>query len=188
MAVELVASWGSMVQLAGIANLSYGGTKKYTQKTAKQLVEKIIKLGHTSVLEFGGATFYVKTPIFVARQWMRHRHFSYLERSGRYTKFTEESIPQDIDPTMREELKNQLEIYAQLLENHKKEDARAVLGTGFLTEFYVSGNLRAWANFLKLRLTEHAQKEIRVEAEAILHILNTAWDGLFSRGWLCETC
>jgi len=180
MAVQIVDMWGSIIKLAKTANLSYGGTKSYTEETAKELISRIVKLGHTSVLEFGGATFYVKAPIYTARQWMRHRHFSFLEKSGRYTKFTEDSIPKNAEKNLREEMEKQLKIYKELLKTHKKEDARMVLGTGFLTEFYVSGNLRTWLNFLQQRTSQKAQEDIRNNAIQIKEILNNAWAGIFT--------
>lgn len=180
MAVKLITTWGSIKDIATIANLSYGGTTNYTAGKAKILVEKLVKLGHTSVLEFGGATFFVKAPIYTARQWMRHRHFSYLEQSGRYTEFDEDRISGNLPADIQQELSGQLDTYYKLLRYYNKEDARQVLGTGFLTNFYVSGNLRSWLHFLQLRLDKKAQKDIRENAEQILRYLNQAFDEIFS--------
>ena len=176
--VTLIETWVSVEAIVEIAKHSHKG-KIGSKEQNLSFLRKILQKGHTSVLEFAGATFRVKTPIFVARQWMRHRTASYLEISRRYTKMDETYIP---DSAFRAIYEKQLDEYCNLLnKGYTKEQARGILGTGFLTEFFVSANLRSWDNFLKLRLAEDAQIEIREEAERVHGILNKKFGGILER-------
>jgi thymidylate synthase (FAD) len=171
--VRLIDYWGSDDLIAQIAKLSHGNKSK---KNTEEMIDMLIRLGHDSVFEFAGATFYVKTPIVVQRQWMRHRHMSYLERSLRYVKLDDLSTSVDKNRFVKpesykvfEEMVNQaFVVYKQLIkEGVPAEIARMVLPLGADTEFYVSANLRSWLHFLKLRLDKTAQYEIRTEAELV---------------------
>jgi len=175
--VKLIETWGSDERVASVAALSYG---KSEVKDVKKLINKLLKLGHTSVFEFAGATFYIETSIIVQRQWMRHRHLSYLEQSLRYVKSSESKFCIDQSRFKNEEsakiamqaVNSSIEAYRQLLSNGvSAEVARSVLPLGFSTKFYASGNLRAWLHFLKLRLAANAQEEIRAEAIQVLELL-----------------
>jgi len=175
--VKLIETWGSDELVASVAALSYG---KSEVKDVKKLINKLLKLGHTSVFEFAGATFYVETSIIVQRQWMRHRHLSYLEQSLRYVKSSESKFCIEQSRFKNEEsakiamqaVNSSIEAYRQLLSNGvSAEVARSVLPLGFSTKFYASGNLRAWLHFLKLRLAANAQEEIRAEAIQVLELL-----------------
>jgi len=188
--VKLIETWGSDERVANVAALSYGKESADTER----LINKLLKLGHTSPFEFAGATFYVETSIIVQRQWMRHRHFSYLEQSLRYVKNPDKDFMIDQsrfkDPELAgiayELYVNSITVYKTLLEHGvSAEVARSVLPLGFKTRFYVSGNLREWLHFLKLRLANDAQYEIRYEAQQVLELLRQqfpitiqAWEGI----------
>lgn len=177
--VTLIETWGSVEAIVEIAKHSHKG-KVGNKEQNLSFLRKILQKGHTSVLEFAGATFRVKTPIFVARQWMRHRTASYLEVSRRYTKVDETCIPEN---TFKAIYEKQLDEYYDLLsKGYPKEQARGVLGVGFLTEFFVSANLRSWSHFLELRLAKDAQQEIREEAEEVSRILSKKFGKIFERG------
>ncbi len=174
--VKLIETWGSDERVANVAALSYGKESADTER----LINKLLKLGHTSPFEFAGATFYVETSIIVQRQWMRHRHLSYLEQSLRYVKSSESKFCIEQSRFKNEEsakiamqaVNSSIEAYRQLLSNGvSAEVARSVLPLGFSTKFYASGNLRAWLHFLKLRLAANAQEEIRAEAIQVLELL-----------------
>lgn len=163
---------------------------RLSDKDAK-LVQFLAREGHTSCFEHMGATLRLKVPIFIARQIQRHRTFSYNEISRRYVdtepefywpdkwrkradnvkqgSSDEEAVPHDWRPrSAREALKD----YEYMLEQGvAPELARMVLPQNMYTEFYMSGNLRAWAHFLHLRLDQHAQKEVRDVAEKVEDIL-----------------
>lgn len=175
--VKLIEHWGSDDRLAQIAKLSHGNKSK---KNTEEMIDMLLRLGHDSVFEFAGATFKVTTSIVVQRQWMRHRHASYLEKSLRYVKADEISFGFDKGRFKTEENYNlALDVVNHAFDSYREmikdgvpaEVARSILPLGTLTEFYVSANLRSWFNFLKLRLSNHAQKEIRNEAEQVYHLL-----------------
>ncbi len=128
------------------------------------------------------ATFRVKAPIFVARQVMRHRQFSYQELSRRYTD--DRRVPLDFWLPEEDEVgavaaelwqlasATEERIYRLLRGlNVRAEIARAVLGTGLYTEFWMMGDREAWANYFALRLDQHAQKEHRDLAQAMRDLL-----------------
>jgi len=123
------------------------------------------------------ATFKIKVPIFVARQVMRHRQFSYQELSRRYTADDQvalESWSPDIDlRILYTDLYNHAyKIYrALILDGKRPEIARAVLPVGLYTEFWMQGDAPAWENYFKLRLNKHAQPEHRELAQAMLDLL-----------------
>ncbi len=154
-------------QIAGLSHLSEDGPG----------IKKLLEWGHTSPLEFASVTFYIKCPIFVARQWMRHRTGRYLEKSLRYCKPGEEFYIPEADEGSKELIKDLQEycssLYQKLTSSGiSKEKARMVLPVSIYTEFYFQIDLRNLLSFFKLRLGKHAQKEIRDYAETILFLLS----------------
>ena len=124
------------------------------------------------------ATFKIKVPIFIARQVMRHRQFSYQELSRRYTD--DESvpfkfwIPQNNKAFIFQNIvEDALKIYRRLVKrmNVQPEIARAVLPVGLYTELWMQGDVPAWKNHFALRLDQHTQKEHRELAQAMLDLL-----------------
>ena len=143
-------------------------------------------------------TFHVKMPIFVARQWVRHRTGRMNEVSGRYSIMKDEFYvpaedkvsPQStdnkqgrateaFDKETADKIINQLEegqkaayeSYNELIESGlAREIARINLPLSLYTEFYWEMDLHNLFHFLKLRLDSHAQYEIRVYAEVILEM------------------
>ena len=184
----------SVVQSARISN----GARMPEWRGApdEKLIGYLAKNQHLSPFEHSVFSFYVKAPLFVVREWQRHRTFSYNERSGRYKKFEAEfytpeharvsdpnnkqsSIDSD-DPRLDYDLKALIQtahnqafrIYEELLEGGiAREMARMVLPLNLYTEFIVTGNFRNWMHFLELRNTPEAQFEIRVYAQEIAKVL-----------------
>jgi thymidylate synthase (FAD) len=144
--------------------------------------------------EHNSFRFHIRCPIFVAREWFRHRVGSFNEFSMRYARATDDFYvpePDDVrtqvgkpgaysfepvDPelaeTTREELRAVYEqayaTYERLVEQGvARELARSVLPVGAYTEFYWTVNARALMNFVSLRAAETAQREIRRYAEAV---------------------
>jgi thymidylate synthase (FAD) len=157
-----------------------------------KLINYLMKHRHGTPFEHNLFTFYIKCPLFVAREWQRHRIGSYNEVSGRYTEFKAEFyIPSAFrgpgktnkqgseflnDPNADEWLADKFsnwsreayERYEFLLEQGlAKEMARMVLPLNLYTEFYWSINARALMNFLSLRTGSDAQWEIQQYAKAI---------------------
>lgn len=165
----------------------------------KNLIFYLLKHGHTSPFEQVVFTFLVKAPIFVARQWFRHRTHRINEMSGRYTEFDAEFyIPEDAHINEQSSSNKQgrgaalpeaeaAEIRAALTAGHSsayetyktfidkhgltRELARTILGVGFFTKFQVQIDLNNLFKFFKLRGDGHAQHEIRVYAEAMASIV-----------------
>jgi thymidylate synthase (FAD) len=143
--------------------------------------------------EHNAFRFHVRCPIFVAREWFRHRVGSFNEFSMRYAKATEdfyvpsaedvrtqvgkpgaysfEPVSDDVAETTRERLREVYEAayatYTELVDlGVARELARAALPVGAYTEFYWTVNARSLMNFISLRAAETAQREIRRYAEA----------------------
>lgn len=138
----------------------------------------IISVGHLSVLRFGHVVFKVEGISRVClAQLTRSKHLDYLVRSSRYC---DESDAEFIRPPGFDKLedseKQMIELWEvsnkQLYQHLRgagmsKQDARFWLPQAQATELYVAGNYQAWKDFIKLRNTKHAQKEIRDVAAEI---------------------
>ena len=195
--VRLVDYFGGDQRIVQSARVSYGeGTKSVSQDGA--LIDYLLRHQHTSPFEQVVMTFHVKMPIFVARQWVRHRTGRMNEVSGRYSIMKDEFYvpaedkvsPQSTDNKqgraseafdketadkiinkLEEGQKAAYESYNELIDSGlAREIARINLPLSLYTEFYWEMDLHNLFHFLKLRLDSHAQYEIRVYAEVILEI------------------
>ncbi|BDC34506.1 flavin-dependent thymidylate synthase [Candidatus Dependentiae bacterium Noda2021] len=188
--VQLVRVSGSDVDIVNAARVSYG--KFVTEMTDRdsKLIAFLMAHDHTSPFEHNQLSFRIKCPLFVARQWMRHRMNSYNEISYRYVKSALEFyVPchwrfQDTqnkqktvgafeDPVLKEKylaaLHTSAKTYEYLLEQGVgRELARAVLPLCTYTEFIFTTNLHSLMHFMRLRLHAGAQKEIQDYARALL--------------------
>ncbi|MCD6551258.1 FAD-dependent thymidylate synthase [Thermotoga sp.] len=181
--VELVDVMGNDLSAVRAARVSFNMKLKDEEKD-RHLVEYLMKHGHESPFEHIVFTFHVKAPIFVARQWFRHRIASYNELSGRYSKLSHEFYipplqrfgPSKIDPEKAIEkishiVNEAYQTYMELLESGvPREVARIVLPLNLYTRFYWTVNARSLMNFLNLRADSHAQWEIQQYALAIARI------------------
>lgn len=194
--VRLVDSMGDDASIVQAARVSYGaGTK--TSREDEGLLRYLLNNKHTSPFEMVQLKFHVKLPIFVARQWIRHRTGSFNEVSARYSVLPSEFyIPavEDIttqDPKNRQARTDEQVPYAAtaragiamqseqsyaryeaLLEmGVARELARMVLPLNIYTEWYWALNLKNLLDFLHLRMDSHAQREIQVYARAILTLI-----------------
>ncbi len=170
--VELTDLFGGDVAAVRAARISY--MSKSDPSRDRNLVDFLLKQGHESPFEHIVFTFKVKAPIFVARQWFRHRIGSFMERSGRYTEFEEEFyVPTSERANGQEKVienafKIAFETYRSLLKNGvKREVARTVLPMSLYTQWYWTVNARSLMNFLNLRADTHAQREIQLYALAV---------------------
>ena len=186
--VRLVDYMGSDSRIVQSARVSYGsGTKTYRQD--KGLINYLLRNDHTSPFEQVVFTFHLKMPIFVARQWVRHRTARMNEISGRYSVMKDECyIPDKAHIALQSEDNKQgrkaepvddataERVITMLEEDHKRifetyhalldmgiarEIARIDLPLSLYTEFYWQMDLHNLFHFLKLRLDGHAQYEIR---------------------------
>ncbi len=196
--VRLVDYLGSDQRIVQSARVSYGeGTKTYRQD--KGLINYLLRNDHTSPFEQVVFTFHVKMPIFVARQWTRHRTARMNEISGRYSVMKDEvyipecehialqsednkqgraSEPVDketaekVQSLMKEDAARAFGNYHQMLDmGIAREISRIDLPLSLYTEFYWEIDLHNLFHFLKLRLDGHAQYEIREYARIMLEII-----------------
>ncbi len=195
--VRLVDYLGGDARIVQAARVSYGpGTK--TLREDKLLIDYLMRNRHTSPFEQVILTFHAKMPIFVARQWVRHRTARINEISGRYSVMrnefylpAEEDIrfqskrdkqgrsPEEVPPELRRRVleilvsghRSAYEAYEKMIEhNIARELARINLPLSLYTEWYWQIDLHNLFHFLQLRLDWHAQKEIRAYAEVIAQI------------------
>ena len=161
----------------------------------RRLLAFLAREQHTSPFEHSTVSVRVTCPLFVSKQIMRHRTFSFNEVSRRYTsKGLEFFIPktlrqqavknlqcstgdavQDNSATLtvcQDQIDTAFEAYTTLINAGVcREQARGVLPQCLYTEFYMSGNLLNWFKFLRLRLHPHAQPEVQAVAKAVLEFL-----------------
>lgn len=188
----LIRASGSDVDIANAARVSYGKFTDTISERDKKLIQFLVEHNHTSPLEHNQLSFRVKAPIFVTRQWMRHRINSYNEISYRYVEAKEEfyippkwryqdtinkqaSVGSFENPEIRDEyektLKHCLESYHHLMKQGVcRELARGLLPLCTYTEFIYTCNLHSLTHFLKLRLHAGAQQEIRAYALGLLKL------------------
>jgi len=163
----------------------------------EKLLKYLMANGHNTPFEVCALTIQVKAPIFVFRQWHRHRTQSYNELSARYRKLdseyylpelplittqsednkqmrTEKQHPEafQIRKIMRMCNDNSFQAYERLIEDGcPRELARSVLPVGTYSTMSATANLHNWMNFCRERLHPHAQYEIRVYAVQVAKIL-----------------
>lgn len=188
--VELLRVSGSDLDIANAARVSYGRLSQELSERDHKLIAFLMEHNHTSPFEHTQLSFRIKAPIFVTRQWMRHRMHSYNEISYRYvtvkTEFYQPIYWRFQDTVNKQsshgafEDKHVSEVYENALkvayEAYEKmlaagvcrEQARAILPVATYTEFIFTTNLHALMHFLKLRMGNGAQKEIRSFAQALL--------------------
>jgi thymidylate synthase (FAD) len=180
------------------ARVSFGKRKEAFDEADEKLVSYLAEHDHTSPFRHTALTFHVKAPIFVFRQWMKHRIASeFNEISGRYVEFPEDEF--FVPDSFRRQAKinkqgsegevagaegaqareaflascrNSVAQYKQLIAlGVCREQARCVLPLGLYSEVYWTVSLQAAAHFIRLRTDSHAQWEIQQYAKAVRSIV-----------------
>lgn len=197
--IRLIDSMGSDLSIVRSARVSYDAEWRSGEDEGKdiKLLDYLIKNKHTSPFESCVFTFEVKAPIFVLRQWHRHRTWSFNEISARYAELPEEYyVPElnqittqstsnkqmrtnEVNPLaadMRESIASSNAMafnhYHYLIENGcPREIARSVLPVSTYSHMFATVDLHNLMHFLKLRLHSHSQYEIRVYAEVMLKLI-----------------
>ncbi len=191
--VRLDGSMASDLSVVNAARVSFAQHSDELSERDQGLIRFLMREKHSSPFEHSVFRFHVKCPIFVAREWMRHRN-SYNEWSARYSQLEPEFyVPKAEDvrtqvgkpgaysfepvdaelaehtrDAQREAYRQAYRVYQELLEQGvAKEVARNVLPVGIYTQFYWTVNARSLMNFLSLRNADNAQREIRRYAEAV---------------------
>ena len=190
--LEVIRVSGSDLDIANAARVSYGKMSHELSDRDAKLINFLMEHEHTSPFEHNQLSFRVKAPIYVARQWMRHRMNSYNEISYRYVQApTEFYIPKNWRKqhavnhqasegafeneqflnAYKQTLEQCMKAYEQLLEGGVcREQARGLLPVCTYTQFIFTCNLHSLLHFLKLRLAEGAQWEIRMYAQGMLKL------------------
>jgi len=195
--IRLVDYLGGDERVVQSARVSYGaGTKTYREDAG--LIDYLMRNSHTSPFEQVILTFHIKLPIFVARQWIRHRTARLNEISGRYSVLKDDFYvpsPADLadqsednkqgrssEPLEKDRSENIRTAFAEgqkiaftaysslVNEGLARELARINLPLSLYTEWYWQIDLHNLFHFLQLRLDAHAQKEIRLYAELLFEI------------------
>src|SRR5438034_6043284 len=181
------------LSVVNAARVSFARRKEAMDESDEGLIRFLLRERHGTPFEHNSFRFHVRAPIFVAREWFRHRVGSFNEFSMRYARATDDFYvpePADVrtqvgkpgaysfepvDPAVAEATREELQAvydaayaaYERLVElGMARELARCVMPVGAYTEFYWTVNARALMNFVSLRAAETAQREIRRYAEA----------------------
>ncbi len=192
--VRLDDAMASDLSVVNSARVSFGRRKEEMDESDEGLVRFLMRDRHGTPFEHNAFRFHIRAPIFVVREWMRHRVGSFNEFSMRYAKATSDFyVPEaddvrsqvgkpgaysfePVDPELAEQTREELQaVYDQAFETYERlveagvarELARSVMPVGAYTEFYWTVNARALMNFVSLRAAETAQREIRRYAEAV---------------------
>jgi thymidylate synthase (FAD) len=175
------------------ARVSFARHKDEMDESDEGLIRFLMRDRHGTPFEHNSFRFHIRAPIFVTREWMRHRIGSFNEFSLRYARaiddfyipeaddvrsqvgkpgaYSFEPVSDEIAEATREKLQAVYEAaylaYEQLVElGVARELARCALPVGAYTEFYWTINARSLMNFVSLRNSETAQREIRRYAQA----------------------
>lgn len=195
--IRLVDSMGSDLSVVRAARVSYDAAWRASEDHGSddRLIRYLWKNTHTTPFEAVTFTFEVKAPIFVFRQWHRHRTWSFNELPARYRPLPEEFyvpapavigkqatknkqgreeherdmlVPSMIDHACR----SMFVVYRSFLEQDvPRELARMVLPLNTYSHMFGTVNLLNLFRFLTLRCDAHAQYEIRVYADAIVKLI-----------------
>lgn len=169
----------SVVRAARVSVVGENIVDEDDEKGTRGLISYLMKHRHGSPFEHTAMTFYVKAPIYVVREFQRHRAgFSYNEMSGRYTELLPEFLvppvergtknvgtsarpkmehhPYELEQEIRDQMilsfQSSWDTYKSLLSmGTAAEAARAVLPVGVMTQMYVTCNARSLMHFLSLR-------------------------------------
>lgn len=211
-AVRVVDIMGDDSSIVQSARVSYGKGTKHVSKD-ERLINYLWKHQHTSPFEMCEIKLHIKAPMFVARQWLRHRTASVNELSARYSEMQKDFYLPDLENIceqstdnkqgrgaplhpdlaskvrglMEESCDKALETYEALLSiGVSRELARIIIPTGFYTEFYWKIDLHNLLKFLKLRTHKTAQLEIRQYADIILHEIVKEWTPMVYKAFMAS--
>lgn len=188
-------------RIVDAARVSIAGEEVRPTSDDRKLVRYLVKNKHTTPLEQVRVTMHARLPIFIARQWIRHRTGSFNEESARYGVLADdwytpsfermkaggqakknkqgsgEALSDDVANAaieiIEEHSRLSFERYHELLGmGVARELARVVLPLNTYTQWFWTTDLHNLMHFLRLRLHGHAQWEVRQYAEAILPMID----------------
>lgn len=170
---EMMGGDAAVIRGARICYQSEAQDSAANARLVRRLMSSFPK--HNTVFEHAVFRFGIKCPIFVARQWMRHRIGSYNEKSLRYCVADREYyVPQEMagQDAYVQHMEASFDLYEALVaQGWRKERARGVLGTAVYTEFIWTVNFWSLCNWMTKRLDPASQWEHRQYAHAILEMI-----------------
>ncbi len=195
--VKLIDYLGSDQRILEAARQSTGGKSGEDENKDRALLRYLFRNQHTSVFEQAVFTFEIKIPIFIARQFLRHRTMSPNEYSGRYAKIPREYYApenlylqgsknhQKADVTVHEEssellaevksiVEESFNLYDKMIEKGvAREQARMHLPLNIFTKIRFTINLHNLFHMLMLREHEHSQIEFIELAQALHSVIDS---------------
>lgn len=196
--VRLADSMGNDLSVIRSARVSYNAEWRTGEDEGKddKLIHYLWRNNHVSPFESVTFTFDIKAPIFVIRQWQRHK-WSFNEVSARYSELPEEFYVPALEQITTQSTSNkqmrtdEVNPYAEVIKQDiemanrvsfsyyrkllaygcPRELARSVLPLGTYSHMFGTCNLRSLLHFIAARTHEHAQYEVRVYAEAMLELI-----------------
>ena len=192
--VRLDAAMADDLSVVNGARVSFARHKTELDESDHGLIRFLMRERHASPFEHAVFRYHIRCPIFVAREWVRHRWSSFNEFSMRYATATDDFyVPEaddvrtqvgkpgaysfePVEPALAERTRERLaEVYETAYAAYRelveagvaRELARLTLPVGAYTQFYWTVNARSLMNFVSLRNSEFAQLEIRRYAEAV---------------------
>ena len=194
--VHYVQHVGTDLTVVNSARISFGGESTDLTDKDKKLIKYLADNEHMSPFEHNVLTVIIECPLYIRSQIHRHRTFSYNEVSRRYTSDNIEFYMPDtirkqaasnrqasegeLDPIgantaiaiMKVQHEQALDAFNDMLAlGVPREQARGILPQNLMTKFYMTGNLRNWAHFVRLRIDNHAQAEVQEIGKQVLAIL-----------------
>lgn len=185
--VELVSnqSYEDMLRVNELAIRNcYRSENKISEGSAEKLVRNMVKLGHGAMIEFADVTFHIVTDRATLAQITRHRICTYAVESQRFCSYNGDKfgnnvhfvVPANLDKDNLDNWKASCQLaekeYFNLIEcGEKAETARSVLPNCVATSIYMKMNMRSLRNFLQLRLSNHAQADIRDIANKMYNLV-----------------
>lgn len=192
--VRLDGAMATDLSVVNAARVSFARRKEVMEASDEGLIRFLMRERHGTPFEHNAMRWHVKAPIFVVREWMRHRIASYNEFSMRYARldnpdfYIPNEFRQPVDGSkpgqyqyekwrgnqqqaaalLLRHYEDALDLYNHFVENGMaRELARLPLPMAIYTEFYFTCNARALMNFLSLRNSDQAQWEIMQYAQAM---------------------
>jgi thymidylate synthase (FAD) len=210
--VSYVSHMGDDLTIVNAARVSFNKSSDSLDERDKKLIRYLAEHNHMSPFEHCTLTVIVEVPLYIRSQIHRHRTFAYNEISRRYTSENLEFYVPDMGDIRKQSKSNRqasdgeldedesmavqammnkshtecLELYNKLIDMGVcREQARGVLPQNLMTKFYMTGNLRNFAHFLKLRSHKGAQQEVQEVADQLRTILTEKFPQALEALTLC---
>lgn len=165
------------IEMAG--RTCYKSENKITEDSAESFVKMLVTRGHDAMIEHASISYKIICDRGVTHELVRHRHFSFAQESTRYVNYKGKDMEfiqpcfLNVDSVEAEYWKDSLygceHAYKRMIScGCKPQEARSVLPNSLKTEIVVTGNLREWKHFFKLRCAKTAHPQMQEIANMLL--------------------